>query len=332
MTSIEVIPLIAAFGFGSIVAAVVGWASAKAVAISNHRQNWINALRDDIAAFLKEVDILHFRMRKIFQGPATTDDLEKQQVARASAMMAYRRIRMRLNMTETPSVELANALNALMTIESNVANPDRMEAVIKASGVVLRQEWIVTKYGMFAGILTMKSKLRFDVIAIVVSIIAIAIAAWAAVIAKSQLSESRYQRELAFHSTIGFEINTDLTQRRLGISIQNVGPGVAILRSITYYVDRRPVNDDEFEAALTAAHLDPSREVGDLFDPDEPLAVGQTIWLIDYRGRSKDEKVRATDFIANHLSVGIYHCSLDQQCKTECSAPGGCPLPRATPP
>lgn len=53
------IALIAAIGIGSIIAAIVGWWSAKAVAISNHRQNWINALRDDLVTFLKEVDVLH---------------------------------------------------------------------------------------------------------------------------------------------------------------------------------------------------------------------------------------------------------------------------------
>jgi len=145
-----VVPLIAAVGVGSIVSAVVGWWSSKAVAISNNRQNWINALRDDIAAFMKEIDILHFRMAKILQGPATSDDLEKQQEARASALLVYRRIRMRLNMTETPSKSLAEALNGLMTIDSNVAHADRMEAVIVASGIVLKREWAVTKYGVFA--------------------------------------------------------------------------------------------------------------------------------------------------------------------------------------
>jgi hypothetical protein len=45
--------LLAAFGFGSIVAALLGWFGAKAVAISNHRQNWINALRDDLVAYLR---------------------------------------------------------------------------------------------------------------------------------------------------------------------------------------------------------------------------------------------------------------------------------------
>ena len=40
-----------AFGFGSIVAALI----ARWVAVSGHRQSWINALRDDLALFFKEL-------------------------------------------------------------------------------------------------------------------------------------------------------------------------------------------------------------------------------------------------------------------------------------
>lgn len=97
------IALIAALGIGSIIAAVVGWWSAKAVAISNHRQNWINALRDDLVTFLREVDLLHYRiamLRGSRSEPADIADLEKQQDARNSAMLVYRRILMRLNMIE----------------------------------------------------------------------------------------------------------------------------------------------------------------------------------------------------------------------------------------
>lgn len=142
--------LIAAFGFGSVIAAVVGWWSAKAVAISNHRQNWINALRDDLANFLKEIDVLHYRIGRLngMDGnPATVDDLDKQQDARNAAMLVYRRILMRLNMTEKPSSELANRLNDLMMIDSAVADVRQIDAVVNTARLVLRQEWAVTKYG-----------------------------------------------------------------------------------------------------------------------------------------------------------------------------------------
>lgn len=144
--------MIAALGIGSVIAAVVGWWSAKAVAISNHRQNWINALREDLALFLKEVDTLHYRMSILLgdnSTPATQDDLEKQQDARNSAMLSYRRILMRLNMTETPSIQLSDRLFDLMTITNKVADSEKINAVLIASRQVLSQEWAVTKYGIF---------------------------------------------------------------------------------------------------------------------------------------------------------------------------------------
>jgi hypothetical protein len=143
------IALVAALGVGSVIAAVVGWWSAKAVTISNHRQNWINVLRDDLVTYLKEVDVLHFMMAKILGPGGTTDDLEKQQEARNAAMLVYRRILMRLNMTEPRSIQLADRLRDLMTITSGAADEARVDAVVNASRELLKQEWAVTKYGIF---------------------------------------------------------------------------------------------------------------------------------------------------------------------------------------
>lgn len=142
------VQLVAAFGFGSVLAALLGWFGAKAVAISNHRQNWINALRDDLVAFLKEVDVLHFRLA-MMEAHGQMEDLEKQQDARNAAMMAYRRVLMRLNMTETLHVNLADRLNELMTINSKTADAQKIDAVVNASREVLKYEWAVTKYGVF---------------------------------------------------------------------------------------------------------------------------------------------------------------------------------------
>jgi len=114
--------LIAAFDLGSIVAALLGWFGAKAVAISNHRQNWINALRDDLVNYLKEVDALHFRVAKLLKG-GDVQDLEKQQDSRNAAMLAYRRVLMRLKMTETLHVNLADRLNELMIDSSTPSLP-----------------------------------------------------------------------------------------------------------------------------------------------------------------------------------------------------------------
>jgi hypothetical protein len=142
------ITLVAALGVGSIVSAMVGWWSAKAVAISNHRQNWINALRDDLVTFLKQVDVLHFLMSQLLR-EGDKEILPKQQDARNEAMMVYRRILMRLNMTEELHVKLGRQLKEMMAIDSKVADENKVHAVIDASRELLKYEWAVAKYGMF---------------------------------------------------------------------------------------------------------------------------------------------------------------------------------------
>jgi hypothetical protein len=134
MSKSEWVPLFAALGIGSVIAAFVGWSSAKAVAISNHRQNWINALRDDLVEYLKQIDVLHFRMSQL----RDTDDLERQQEVRNAAMLVYRRVLMRLNMTENDHIGLAQALEELMTISGNTANDLKIDGVIGMSRVVLK--------------------------------------------------------------------------------------------------------------------------------------------------------------------------------------------------
>jgi len=98
--------------------------------------------------YLKEVDVLHFRMGMLVKG-GDLDDLEKQQDSRNAAMLAYRRVLMRLNMTETLHVNLADRLNELMRIDSKTADPRKIEAAVNVSREVLKYEWAVTKYGIF---------------------------------------------------------------------------------------------------------------------------------------------------------------------------------------
>lgn len=149
------VTLIAALGIGSVIAAVVGWWSAKAVAISNHRQNWINTLRDDLVTFLKEVDVLHYRVAMLSSDrgpPSTIEDLEKQQEARNDAMLVYRRVLMRLNTTEPDHVALGQALEGLLLITHTTADVAKTTAVIDLARKVLKAEWAVTKYGLFTWI------------------------------------------------------------------------------------------------------------------------------------------------------------------------------------
>src|SRR5882724_8918077 len=61
-------------GIGSIIAGLISWR----IAISNHRQAWINALRDDLATYLKELEVGHYEIGKLFSAKTDDGTLEKQ--------------------------------------------------------------------------------------------------------------------------------------------------------------------------------------------------------------------------------------------------------------
>lgn len=141
--------LLAGIGIGSIIAAIVGWF----VAISNHRQAWINALRDDLAAYLKGLEVMHYTIGNLLAAKTSDEiqSLEKQkQDARIAVLFAYRRILLRLNRKEKLHIQLATALDALLKIESKVPNSSSIDAVVDLARQVLKREWEVTKLGPFA--------------------------------------------------------------------------------------------------------------------------------------------------------------------------------------
>jgi hypothetical protein len=144
--------LFAAVGIGTVIAAIVGWFGSKAVAISNHRQNWINALRDDLVTYLKEIDAAHYVAPKVGGSggqPSTTEDVESLHDTRDAALLVYRRILLRLNMTEKLHIELAERLKDLLIVKNTTADSHRIDEVVILARQVLKYEWAVTKYGVF---------------------------------------------------------------------------------------------------------------------------------------------------------------------------------------
>jgi hypothetical protein len=122
----------------------------KRIKVSEFRQAWINALREDIATYLKEIDLMHHKINKLERTGSTTDDLDAQQEARAGVLLVYRRILLRLNMTEKPHIRLAELLEELLTIKTKTADGAKTAEIIKQAREVLRYEWAVTKYGKLA--------------------------------------------------------------------------------------------------------------------------------------------------------------------------------------
>lgn len=139
------IALLAAIGVGSITAALVG----RWVAISNLRQAWINALRDDLATFFKELEQIHYAIGDLQRAPAAKTEKLKRD-ARVAILFVYWRIVMRLNRTERMHIELRGKLDALMTVSSKVSDRAKVEEALDLARRILKREWEVTKLGPIA--------------------------------------------------------------------------------------------------------------------------------------------------------------------------------------
>jgi hypothetical protein len=142
----------------SLIAAISAALISRSVMISNHRQAWINGLREDLASFFTALDVLYFRLAV---GGRTQDasGIGAQQKAHCDALLAYRKTLMRLNMNEALHQELENSLTSLRDLDGeNVTHTD-LTPVVTLARAVLKREWEVTKYGPFtSGIVRLKAR------------------------------------------------------------------------------------------------------------------------------------------------------------------------------
>lgn len=130
-----------------LIAAIAAALITRSVMVSNHRQAWINGLREDLAAFFTAIDVIHFRMTMLPQvGEASR--LEEQQKSRIDALLAYRKILMRLNMNEPLHQQLERSLESLLTLRGASVNQEEFTAAVTLARMILKREWEVTKYGL----------------------------------------------------------------------------------------------------------------------------------------------------------------------------------------
>jgi hypothetical protein len=125
-----------------IVFALVG----RSAIVCYHRQARLNALRDDLAQFFASIEVAQSRTPS--QG-GETNNLERQQKARADALLVSRRILLRLNMNEAGHRRLEKALEALL-LRNKGLNQEELTAAVTLARTVLNEEWDVANYGAFA--------------------------------------------------------------------------------------------------------------------------------------------------------------------------------------
>jgi hypothetical protein len=78
----------------------------------------------------------------------------------------------------------------------------------------------------------------------------------AAVFSGLQWLDARDQAFLTTKPHVDFDTEDDSDQPIVGIAIMNAGPGPALIKSVSFYVDRKPVADaDEWDALTPSCRL-----------------------------------------------------------------------------
>jgi hypothetical protein len=160
--------------------------------------------------------------------------------------------------------------------------------------------------------------------------LSIIIAVAAAGFSGLQWYEARNGLLLSTRPHVDFDTEDDPDTPPIGIAISNAGPGPAIIKSVMFYVDRKPVRDAE-EAGTTYANLSMSELDYKELEPDDTLAVNEEVWLIRYRkprGGKINQKnsEKFADFIDQHLAIEVTFCSTIREdlCWQKCSTKGRC--------
>jgi hypothetical protein len=138
---------IAALGIGSVVGSFISSRGARTTAIAQLRQNWIDALRNDIVEYLKHVDVLHGLMN----ASASQNVLK---AASVEAMIPYRKLLLRLNLREPLHRDLAKEMAKLHFIKGAIPDSPQIDEVLYRAQAVLKYEWRVAK-----GVWALKARL-----------------------------------------------------------------------------------------------------------------------------------------------------------------------------
>jgi hypothetical protein len=73
---------------------------------------------------------------------------------------------------------------------------------------------------------------------------------------------------------VDFDTEADADTPPVGIAITNAGPGPALIKSITFYVDRKPVADAD-DAGLNYAHLSKAELDYQELEPGDTLGINE---------------------------------------------------------
>jgi hypothetical protein len=163
------------------------------------------------------------------------------------------------------------------------------------------------------------------VLTIFLPAIAITISLIALYFSWQQSRDLHNQLLLSMKPSLNFMTAEDADDPPVGISIANAGPGPAIIKSVTWFVDRKPFSD-----VNQAMNLESLADVHSLeLQQGDTLGVGETEWLVKYtkKPHGKQEETELNDFIdkIDHTAVEVEFCPvIGTSCGKKCSTKGWC--------
>lgn len=131
------VSVIAAFGIGSVLSALISRNAQKRVMLSQMRSDWINSLREDLASFAAFAEIYEYSRQKSNQNFASLEEIRSQKIRLAHKII------LQLNPFEDDHIQL-EAIIRKMNSSASTSYRNRFRIF---SRKVLKREWTVTKDG-----------------------------------------------------------------------------------------------------------------------------------------------------------------------------------------
>jgi hypothetical protein len=129
------------------------------------------------------------------------------------------------------------------------------------------------------------------------SVVSLIVALGAAAFTALQWQDAHNQLLLSMKPAVEFDTEDDADAPPVGVEITNAGPGPAVIKSVTYFVDRKSVKD--WPEAADYAKLDAAQIQIFRFEPDDTLAVNENEWLVKhskYHGKEDKKEIEVYRF------------------------------------
>ena len=115
-----------------------------------------------------------------------------------------------------------------------------------------------------------------------------------------QWSETRQQRQLSVRPSLSLLVEDDDAEPTVGVQVESRGPGPAVIQSVAYYIDLKPVKDDEEAARYCKLDRQTLRLME--FDPGDNFGVNRPTGCAHAARRTRRNSIGSLSALTNTLA------------------------------